>query len=52
MKGHCCVCMCVGCQQGATGAFGPQPDGSRGLIVVRRRRIRRRRRARRARVGS
>ncbi len=30
----------------------PQPDGSRGLIVVRRRRIRRRRRARRARVGS
>ncbi len=52
MKGHCFVYMCVSCEQRATGAFGPQPDGSRGLIVVRRRRNRRRRRARRARAAS
>lgn len=52
MTGHTCVCLCVGCQRDATGAFGKQPDGSRGVVVLKRRRNRRRRRARRARGAS
>lgn len=51
MSGHVCVCMCVLCEKNGTGAFGRSPDGSPGLVVVKRRRRRRRRRDRRGKVG-
>lgn len=39
MKGpHICDCLCELCEQLGTGAFGPQPDGSPGVRVIRRRR--------------
>lgn len=45
MKGpHVCSCLCVLCERLGAGAFGPQPDGSAGVTVIRRRRARRRRR--------
>lgn len=52
MKGHVCVCMCVRCEQTGTGAFGAMPDGSPGLVVVRRRRRRRKRRDRRGKAAA
>lgn len=43
MKGpHICDCLCSLCERLGTGAFGPQPDGSPGVVVIRRRRGRRR----------
>jgi len=43
MKGpHICDCLCALCERLGTGAFGPQPDGSPGVVVIRRRRGRRR----------
>ncbi len=42
MKGpHICDCLCALCERLGTGAFGPQPDGSPGVVVIRRRRGRR-----------
>lgn len=42
MKGpHICDCLCSLCERLGTGAFGPQPDGSLGVVVIRRRRGRR-----------
>lgn len=42
MKGpHICDCLCALCERLGTGAFGPQPDGSAGVVVVRRRGVRR-----------
>lgn len=39
MKGpHICDCLCALCERLGTGAFGPQPDGSAGVVVIRRRR--------------
>ena len=37
---HICICLCALCERLGTGAFGPQPDGSAGVTVVRRRRRR------------
>lgn len=45
---HVCVCMCIHCERTSSGAFGPGPDGSPGLVVVKPRRRRRRRRDRRS----
>lgn len=43
MKGpHICDCVCALCERLGTGAFGPQPDGSPGVAVIKRRRGRRR----------
>lgn len=43
MKGpHICDCLCALCERLGAGAFGPQPDGSPGVVVIRRRRGRRR----------
>lgn len=42
MKGpHICDCLCALCERLGAGAFGPQPDGSPGVVVIRRRRGRR-----------
>lgn len=42
MKGpHICDCLCALCEHLGTGAFGPQPDGTPGVVVIRRRRVRR-----------
>lgn len=42
MKGpHICDCLCALCERMGTGAFGPQPDGSTGVVVARRRGVRR-----------
>lgn len=44
MKGpHVCSCLCALCERLGAGAFGPQPDGSAGVTVIRRRRGRRKR---------
>jgi len=44
MKGpHICDCLCALCERLGAGAFGPQPDGSAGVVVIRRGRVRRRR---------
>lgn len=44
MKGpHICDCLCALCERLGAGAFGPQPDGSAGVVVIRRSRVRRRR---------
>lgn len=44
MKGpHVCTCLCALCERLGAGAFGPQPDGSAAVIVIRRRRTRRKR---------
>lgn len=44
MKGpHICDCLCSLCERLGAGAFGPQPDGSAGVTVIRRRRVRRKR---------
>lgn len=44
MKGpHICDCLCALCERLGTGAFGAQPDGSPGVIVIRRRGVRRKR---------
>lgn len=44
MKGpHICDCLCALCERLGAGAFGPQPDGSPGVVVIRRRRVRRHR---------
>lgn len=50
--GHTFVCMCVRCEQTRTGAFGPMPDGSPGLVVVKQRRRRRKRRERRGKAAA
>lgn len=43
MKGpHICDCLCALCERLGAGAFGPQPDGSAGVVVIRRSRGRRR----------
>lgn len=43
MKGpHICDCLCALCERLGAGAFGPQPDGSAGVVVIRRSRVRRR----------
>ncbi len=43
MKGpHICDCLCALCERLGAGAFGPQPDGSAGVVVIGRRRPRRR----------
>ena len=35
MKGpHICDCLCARCEQMGTGAFGPQPDGSAGVVII------------------
>lgn len=52
MRPHVCVCMCELCEKTGTGAFGPAPDGSPGLVVVKRRRRRRKRRDRRGKVAA
>jgi hypothetical protein len=46
MKGqHICICLCEHCEQRGEGAFGPQPDGSSGVVVTPKpRRTKRRRR--------
>lgn len=42
MRGpHICDCLCALCERLGTGAFGPQPDGTAGVIVVKRRGARR-----------
>lgn len=42
MRGpHICACLCALCERLGTGAFGPQPDGTAGVVVVKRRRARR-----------
>ena len=53
MKGpHICDCLCALCERLGAGAFGPQPDGSAGVVVINRRRARRRRPPNRAQVVS
>ena len=38
MKGpHICDCLCALCERLGAGAFGPQPDGSAGVVVIGRR---------------
>lgn len=53
MKGpHICDCLCALCERLGAGAFGPQPDGSAGVVVIGRRRPRRRRPLNRAQAAS
>lgn len=53
MKGpHICDCLCALCERLGAGAFGPQPDGSPGVVVIRRRRGRRRQAQNRAKKAS
>lgn len=53
MKGpHICDCLCALCERLGAGAFGPQPDGSPGVVVIRRRRGRRRHAQNRAKQES
>ncbi len=37
---HTCDCLCEKCEQRGEGAFGPQPDGSRGVVVIAKRPLR------------
>jgi hypothetical protein len=53
MKGpHICDCLCALCERLGAGAFGPQPDGSPGVVVIRRRRGLRRQAQSRAKQAS